>query len=95
MTRPCGLGMVGWVCCLAASAYGQGLVYVNGVAGDDTWDGRCEVWDGSACGPKATIQAGINSVCEPRIQGPRNGRNELSTIEDRLLAGSPLPVRGV
>ena len=36
-------------------------LYVNGVTGDDAWNGRCETWDGGTCGPKATIQAGINA----------------------------------
>jgi hypothetical protein len=35
-------------------------IYVNGITGDDTWGGPCAVWDGDSCGPKATIQAGIN-----------------------------------
>ncbi|UCD74425.1 MAG: hypothetical protein JSV91_11610 [Phycisphaerales bacterium] len=35
-------------------------VYVDGVNGNDAWDGLCEEWDGGACGPKKTIQAGIS-----------------------------------
>ena len=34
-------------------------VYVDGVNGNDAWDGLCEEWDGGTCGPKKTIQAGI------------------------------------
>ena len=34
--------------------------YVNGTTGNDNWDGLCEEWDGGACGPKQTIQAGVN-----------------------------------
>ncbi len=36
--------------------------YVNGETGDDAWDGLCEEWDGGTCGPKATIQAGIDAA---------------------------------
>ncbi len=38
------------------------MIYVNGSTGDDAWDGLCEVWDGGTCGPKATIQAGIDAA---------------------------------
>lgn len=36
--------------------------YVNGAVGNDSWNGRCEVWDGGNCGPKRTIQSGINAA---------------------------------
>jgi parallel beta-helix repeat protein len=39
-----------------------GTIYVNSSLGSDAWDGRCEVWDGHSCGPKATIQAGIDAA---------------------------------
>ncbi len=35
-------------------------IYVHGTSGDDGWDGLCYVWDGGTCGPKRTIQAGID-----------------------------------
>jgi parallel beta-helix repeat protein len=54
------MALLGLVASLAVAGYGQGIVYVNGATGDDAWDGRCAVWDGGTCGPKATIQAGIN-----------------------------------
>lgn len=34
--------------------------YVNGTTGNDNWDGLCEEWDGGTCGPKRTIQSGVN-----------------------------------
>ncbi|UCD75321.1 MAG: hypothetical protein JSV91_00070 [Phycisphaerales bacterium] len=34
-------------------------VYVDGVNGNNDWDGLCEEWDGGTCGPKKTFQAGI------------------------------------
>lgn len=37
-------------------------VYVDGVHGQDSWNGLCESFDGGTCGPKATIQAGINAA---------------------------------
>jgi parallel beta-helix repeat protein/predicted outer membrane repeat protein len=45
-------------------AAARGAVYVNGVTGSDGWDGRCESWDGGSCGPKATIQAGIDAAVD-------------------------------
>ena len=38
------------------------MIYVNGTTGDDAWDGLCETWDGGTCGPKETIQAGIDAA---------------------------------
>ena len=49
--------------CLAPPAPAA-TIYVNGAAGDDTWDGLCAEWDGSDCGPKATIQAGIDAASD-------------------------------
>jgi hypothetical protein len=37
-------------------------IYVDGVNGNDAWDGLCEVWDGETCGPKKTIKAGIGAA---------------------------------
>ena len=53
------LWLVIWGAC---AAYGQQTIYVNGTAGNDDWNGLCEQWDGGTCGPKATIQAGINAA---------------------------------
>ena len=40
------------------------FLYVNGATGDDAWDGLCEEWDGGMCGPKQTIQAGIDAAID-------------------------------
>ena len=37
------------------------IFYVNGIIGDDTYDGFAATWDGEH-GPKATIQAGIDAT---------------------------------
>jgi len=67
-----GIGLVrpsaarrGWLaalaCLLAAcTAATAGTVYVNGTMGNDAWSGLCQTWDGATCGPKQTIQAGID-----------------------------------
>ena len=47
---------------LAAVTAHADLIYVNGTTGNDAWDGLCEVWDGGTCGPKKTIQAGVNAA---------------------------------
>ncbi len=44
---------------LIASIASAKTVYVDGVTGDDAWDGFCETFDGGMCGPKASITAGI------------------------------------
>ena len=44
----------------ATSAEARKTVYVDAVNGNNAWDGLCEEWDGGTCGPKATIQAGID-----------------------------------
>ena len=59
------VGIAGLLCCCAvAVGYAQQTVYVNSDNGDDAWDGLCAVWDGGACGPKATIQAGIDAASD-------------------------------
>jgi hypothetical protein len=45
---------------LAAMTARAETYYVNGTTGNDNWDGLCEEWDGGTCGPKRTIQAGLN-----------------------------------
>ena len=47
---------------LCAHAAAATTIYVNGATGNDDWDGLCEQWDGGTCGPKKTIQAGINAA---------------------------------
>ena len=37
-------------------------IHVNGTTGNDAWNGLCAEWDGAACGPKASIQAGIDAA---------------------------------
>jgi hypothetical protein len=37
-------------------------IYVNGTIGNDAWTGLCAEWDGGTCGPKLTIQAGIDAA---------------------------------
>jgi len=45
---------------LAAAPARAETYYVNGTTGNDAWDGLCEEWGGGTCGPKKTIQAGVN-----------------------------------
>ena len=58
------MGAIGILCCCAGIASAQQTIYVNGTTGDDGWSGLCEVWDGGTCGPKATIQAGIDAAAD-------------------------------
>ena len=56
------MGAIGVLCCCAGIASAQQTIYVNGTTGDDGWSGTCAVWDGGTCGPKRTIQAGIDAA---------------------------------
>jgi hypothetical protein len=58
------LALLGLVSLFSATSLAQQMVYVSDSAGDDAWDGLCEEWDGATCGPKATIQAGINAATD-------------------------------
>jgi hypothetical protein len=37
-------------------------IYVDPSDGNDAWSGLCDVYSGGICGPKATIQAGIDAT---------------------------------
>jgi hypothetical protein len=45
---------------VAPQVHAQQTYYVDADNGDDAWDGLCQTWDGSTCGPKQTIQAAID-----------------------------------
>jgi hypothetical protein len=47
-----------------AASVAAKTVYVNAVTGYDGWDGLCQNWDFGTCGPKATIQAGLNAAAD-------------------------------
>jgi hypothetical protein len=38
--------------------------YYVALVGNNAWDGLCAEWDGGTCGPKATIQAGIDAAVD-------------------------------
>jgi hypothetical protein len=50
------LVLAAWLAPIGAA----GTIYVHGSDGNDEWSGLCATWDGGTCGPKRTIQAGIN-----------------------------------
>jgi predicted outer membrane repeat protein len=82
------------VCAIGASAFSETL-YVSDAFGDDAYDGRCTVWDGGTCGPKRTIQAGIDAAAEADevVIAPAlytgDGNRDLS------FGGKNITVRGV
>ncbi|GMU80447.1 MAG: hypothetical protein AMXMBFR47_03180 [Planctomycetota bacterium] len=57
------LCLFGWISCTALA----GTIYVNPSTGNDSWSGLCEVWDGDACGPRRTIQAGVDAAADGDI----------------------------
>ncbi|TWT45977.1 hypothetical protein RAS1_24130 [Phycisphaerae bacterium RAS1] len=73
---------------LASAAMGA-TIYVNGTTGNDAWTGLCETWDGGTCGPKRTIQAGVNTaingvviVASGVYAGPGNRTVDLSNVTE-------------
>ena len=56
-----GGSLIGLCAALAPGAHAA-TIHVNGTTGDDAWNGLCESWNGDTCGPKATIQAGIDAA---------------------------------
>lgn len=48
--------------CVGTSAMASGVIHVDGSAGQDAWSGLCATWDGATCGPKETIQAGLDAA---------------------------------
>ena len=64
MTGKRRIELFGVIAMLVASASAQQVYYVNAGSGNDAWDGLCQEWDGGTCGPKATIQAGIDAAVD-------------------------------
>lgn len=96
MSRPsvtCGLAVA--LLALICSAGAADTFYVDGTSGDDAWDGRCQSWDGAACGPKRTIQSALDAaasgdsvlVLEGTYCGPGN--------KNLTFRGKDLALRGV
>jgi hypothetical protein len=55
---------VGVLCLFVTPAVLATTYYVDGTNGNDGWDGLCATWDGGSCGPKATIQAAIDTAMD-------------------------------
>jgi hypothetical protein len=65
-------------------------IYVNGAAGNNSWTGLCQFYLGGTCGPKKTIQAGINASISGDTVQVANGTysgvgNSLMTFDGRLI----------
>jgi parallel beta-helix repeat protein len=55
------IASISFLCALSPTV-AQQTIYIDGTTGDDAWSGLCAEWDGGTCGPKATIQAGIDDA---------------------------------
>ena len=51
---------LGVLLCLGTGAQASQTIYVDGPAGNDSWTGLCRSYVSGSCGPKKTIQGGIN-----------------------------------
>ena len=56
-------------------------IYVDGTNGNDAWSGLCDSWQGGSCGPKRTIQAGINVA----VLGDTVIVGRMSPVDRRLI----------
>ena len=48
--------------CVGTSATASVVIHVDGSSGQHAWSGLCATWDGATCGPKETIQAGLDAA---------------------------------
>jgi parallel beta-helix repeat protein len=86
------IASLGFLCTLSP-AIAQQTIYVDGTTGDDAWSGLCAEWDGGACGPKATIQAGIDTARQGDHVVISDGIYSGAGNKDLDFAGKAITVR--
>jgi hypothetical protein len=59
--------------CSPAVAQVPRTFYVNGATGNNNWSGLCQTYQGGTCGPKKTIQAGIDAAASGDTVQVANG----------------------
>lgn len=88
-----GLTLAGWAVMMCAAE----TIYVDPQAGDNSYTGFCQIWDGSYCGPKRTIQAAVDAAQNgDRIElapgtysGPGNRDISFAGLEIRIESSDP------
>ena len=79
---------------IAPATLAQQTIFVDATLGNDTWDGLCAAWDGQTCGPKATIQAGIDVAVDGDLVLLADGTYAGLGNRDMTFAGKAITVQG-
>lgn len=89
------VGLFGAIFIALALPARAGTIFVNATDGDDSWSGLCESWDGSECGPKRTIRAGMDAAIDGDEVVLARGTYRGEGNRDLDFAGKAITVRSL